>query len=430
MLDIVKKHKPRYKTVTEKGKESDIVIAVTKEIESQGARFLKRAKGGTGWLELSADEKHKKVFDCLRDASNNVPPDAAGSNSSVASLPGSKGGESQGAESDRASRPESVASSASGAQDRERSRKDKKRKRKTQGTSKYAESGQFESADDERKVAAAIRIDEKNHHFRLPTSTAVSETSNCTPVAQLPSDRRSGSYRRRAKDSSESSESDQEENAASVIRDPLPQDVLIGYEPEFPSRRGNTILRRLIRGSVGYPPLPAQGKWVLAQGIIEEMKSQGARFLTRASPTLWNRLRDVESELLVFRLLEEEESRTLSAILQMQNLPPATIAGMNVGVYPGGMQLPMLHGGSGLPVSSEPQSVAALPPGAALDVGARFAPSPQFAAGASQSLRGLHPSPTDVQLAEQAQNRSATGTSTEGLSRGTPPAPGGPALKK
>jgi hypothetical protein len=120
-----------------------------------------------------------------------------------------------------------------------------------------------------------------------------------------------------------------------VMGEPRPQDILFGLDPSFYRHSGNINLRNVIQNSLGYPASTSEKKLTITRSIIAELKMAGSRFLTRqrTGPLgLWYRIEETEAEALIFRCLQEEETKMQSVLAQSTASMPST--GMEDSVVP------------------------------------------------------------------------------------------------
>lgn len=341
MLEIVEKNKARYRAAN-KTKKTEIVRDVTDEIEEGGTRFLKRAsaKSNKGWYEVSAIEKHKKVCHCLREEKN-VAETSSASASGEGSAP-SKTTRKRADDLPPATKGGMVhsdkkllaASNFYSARSLQRS--------SIPGSSDFASSSSLplrdyaaiHNSEIERDIVRRMGIRQRQDDNLNPSAemthglvandmlgTASPNMSslgypNLSRIASAP--RWPSMYERTSMGP----------NFGIVMGNPRPTDVLFGQDPGFYSHGGNVHLRRLIQGSVGYPAISAEGKLVLAQRLVSEMRRAGSRFLTRqraSPPGLWYRVDDIEAETLIYRCLEQEETRLIAELTRGRDRgPPVT----------------------------------------------------------------------------------------------------------
>ncbi len=338
MLEIVEKNKARYRAAN-KTKKTEIVRDVTDAIEKGGTRFLKResTKENSRWYQVSAIEKHKKVCHCLREEKN-------GTETSSASIPAEAFTSPEPQRSHLEDKSPSVNRGILCGTKRKVGALKQPSARLTVGD-RIASEIVIVRPDGAYKVSSTMprntsmgpepRQNDGESNTTLPASQLQSSSELLSSLAKTKSPIGysnlsgivSSAHWPRTYDSAHLSD-----NYGIVMGNPRSSDVLFGQDPGFFTHSGNVHLRRLIQGSVGYPAISAQSKLVLAQRLVAEMKSAGSRFLTRqrtSPPGLWYRVDDIEAETLIYRCLEEEETKMLSVLTGGHDAAPLVTANSN-----------------------------------------------------------------------------------------------------
>lgn len=330
MLDIVEKNKARYRAAN-KTTKTEIVRDVTDEIEEGGTRFLKRAsaKSNQGWYEVSAIEKHKKVCHCLREEKNVAETSSVSASASGEASPQSKPARKRKDDSLPATKGDLVYGDKRLLATNNLQAVRSVQRNNNPGGSDFSNSSSMQlhdyaaiqNAEMERDIARRVGIMQRHeddlnremNHGLLTNELLGSSSPNMSSLGYPNLQRIAGGQRWPSMYDTSSMGS----NFGIVMGNPRPSDVLFGQDPGFYSHGGNVHLRRLIQGSVGYPAISAEGKLVLAQRLVSEMRRAGSRFLTRqraSPPGLWYRVDDIEAETLIYRCLEQEETRLITEL--------------------------------------------------------------------------------------------------------------------